>query len=101
MNYSFTQIDMANPETQYWDSSHLNPYAEVNLKYCPAQALAKPAQKRNQLNSGTNGHRLKNEKARLVRINFLLNCPTFTWQKSFFCTELFLTSLNPSWVKLN
>ena len=39
MNYSFTQTDMANPETQYCDSTHLNPFAELFFKYLnPDQA---------------------------------------------------------------
>ena len=29
MNYSLTQTDMANPKTQYCDSTHLNPFADL------------------------------------------------------------------------
>ena len=34
MNYSLTQIDRANPETQYCDWTHFNPIVELQLK-CP------------------------------------------------------------------
>ena len=33
MNYSLTQRDMANPETQYCDFTHLNTFVELHLKF--------------------------------------------------------------------
>ena len=33
MNYSLTQKDMANTETQYSNLTHLNPFVELHLKF--------------------------------------------------------------------
>ena len=33
MKYNLTQRHMANPETQYCDSNHINPFAELHLKF--------------------------------------------------------------------
>ena len=33
MNYSLTQRDIANPETQYCDLTYLNPFAELHFKF--------------------------------------------------------------------
>ena len=43
MNYSVTQTDMANPDTQYCDSTHLSSFADLHFTISkPRPNLAKP-----------------------------------------------------------
>ena len=68
MSYNFTQTDMANPETQYFYSTHLNPYAEVHLKFpYPDSAYLNPSR---FYMFRTNEDILKLHKSKLVRMKF-------------------------------
>ena len=72
MNYSFTQIDRANPETQHSDTTHLNPYAGIHLKFPnPDSPWLNTA--RSFYIFWTVKHILKLQKSKLVRKNFLLH----------------------------
>ena len=88
MNYTITQTDIANPETQYFDSNRLNPLVYL-IKILPSSDSSS-SQLKNKINHnfGTTGHRLKIQKAKLVRIKFPIELSNFTWQ-NVFCIKFF------------
>ena len=78
MNKSLTLTVIACLETQHYDFNHLNPYI---AKLRPELS---PAKKKINYIFGTIGHRLKIQKAKLVRIKFPIELSNFYLAKHIF-----------------